>query len=113
MPRRFFELAVRARHFVGRITPPSDSPRGARLTGRRQVGGDLTRFSFRLAFVIDLTYVGLGALGGAALGRAAGPAQVPSAPSCVRDSLTVTRTAAFADSGRQRLAGDPPARTMR
>ena len=44
MPARLIELAVRAR-----------------------------RFSFRLALIIDLAYVGFGALGGAALGRAIMP----------------------------------------
>ena len=61
MPGRFFELAVRAR-----------------------------RFSIRLAFVIDLAYVGLGALGGAALGRAgpslSPPDQHPSR-ACVADAV--------------------------
>ena len=44
MSGRLFELAVRAR-----------------------------QFSLRLAFMIDVAYIGLGALGGAALGRVAGP----------------------------------------
>ena len=53
MPVRLIELAIRA---------------------RRQLGArELTQFSFRLAFVIDLAYIGLGALGGAALGRALAP----------------------------------------
>jgi hypothetical protein len=60
MPGRFFELAVRAR-----------------------------RFSLRLAFMIDVAYIGLGALGGAALGRAAPsiapPSQHPSR-ACVADA---------------------------
>ncbi|HEX5077429.1 MAG TPA: hypothetical protein VFW03_29720 [Gemmatimonadaceae bacterium] len=65
MPARLIELAIRA---------------------HRQLGGELTEFSFRLAFVIDLAYVGLGALGGAALGRASAPLapavqQLP--PACV------------------------------
>ena len=66
MPGRLIELAIRA---------------------HRQLGGrELTEFSFRLAFVIDLAYIGLGALGGAALGRASAPLapavqQLP--PACV------------------------------
>ena len=52
MPGRLIELAIRA---------------------HRQLGGELTEFSFRLAFVIDLAYIGLGALGGAALGHASAP----------------------------------------
>ena len=55
MSRRFFELAVLARRSVARTT------------------GGLTQFSFRVAFVIDLAYMGIGALGGAAVGRATTP----------------------------------------
>jgi hypothetical protein len=70
MPVRLIELAIRAH----------------RQLGRRQ----LTEFSFRLAFVIDLAYVGLGALGGAAVGRAAAPVaptgQQPP-PACVADAV--------------------------
>ena len=55
MSRRFFELAVLARRSVARTT------------------GGLTQFSFRVAFVIDLAYMGLGAIGGAAVGRATTP----------------------------------------
>jgi hypothetical protein len=74
MPGRFIELAVRARRLVAPIVRAPRTTGGVRLTGRRQLGGELTQFSFRLAFVIDLAYVGLGALGGAALGRASAPA---------------------------------------
>lgn len=73
MSSRFFELAVRARRFVTRTAPPSRASTGVRLTARRQLGGELREFSFRLAFVIDLAYVGVGALGGAAVGRATAP----------------------------------------
>jgi len=70
MPGRLIELAIRAH----------------RQRGRRQ----LTEFSFRLAFVIDLAYIGLGALGGAAVGRAAPPlaptGQQPP-PACVTDAV--------------------------
>ena len=69
MPGRLIELAIRARRQLGG-------------------GGELTQFSFRLAFVIDLAYIGLGALGGAALGRASAPlaptGQQPP-PACVAD----------------------------
>ena len=81
MSRRFFELAVRARRYVARTTNPSRAPRGPRLTARRQLGqsgGELTQFSFRLALVIDLAYVGIGALGGAAVGRASAPPTPPA-----------------------------------
>ena len=70
MPGRLIELAIRAH----------------RQLGRRQ----LTEVSFRLAFVIDLAYVGLGALGGAALGRASAPftsAGQQSPPACVADAV--------------------------
>lgn len=70
MPVRLIELAIRARRQLG--------------------GGELTQFSFRLAFVIDLAYIGLGALGGAALGRASAPVtpagqQTPAA--CAVDAV--------------------------
>ena len=70
MPVRLIELAIRARRQLG--------------------GGERTQFSFRLAFVIDLAYIGLGALGGAAVGRAAAPlaptGQQPP-PACVTDAV--------------------------
>ena len=68
MSHRFIELVVRARRLVGRGSPGS-SPNGrrTRLTSRRQLGDELTQFSFRLALVIDLAYVGIGAIGGAAV----------------------------------------------
>ena len=70
MPGRLIELAIRAH----------------RQRGRRQ----LTEFSFRLAFVIDLAYIGLGALGGAAVGRAAvplAPTGPQPPPACVADAV--------------------------
>ena len=72
MSRRFLELAVRARRFV---TPTSHHPvrDGVLPTTRRQVPRELTHFSFRLAFMIDVACMGLGALGGAAFGRATSP----------------------------------------
>jgi hypothetical protein len=80
MSRRFLELVVHARRLVTRApsAPRGKSPR-ARATGRRQIGDELTQFSFRLAFMIDLAYVGVGVLGGAAVGRAS----VSSAPAAV------------------------------
>ena len=78
MSRRFFELAVRARRYVGRTTNPSRAPRGSRLPSHHQLGGELTQFSFRLAFIIDLAYVGFGALGGVAVGRASAPPSPPA-----------------------------------
>lgn len=94
MSRRFFELAVRARRYVGRTTNPSRAPRGPRPTARRQLGGELTQFSFRLAFMIDLAYVGVGALGGAAVGRASAPNAPPVAPPvCRADTLVQAHNA--------------------
>jgi hypothetical protein len=91
MSRRFLELVVRARRLVSRA--PSQS-RGrstrVRATGRRQVGDELTQFSFRLALMIDLAYVGVGVLGGAAVGRASASSATPSlapAPACRVDSV--------------------------
>lgn len=80
MAGRLIELAVRARRLV---TPVAHLPRAVgdvRLTARRQLGGSLTQFSFRLAFVIDLAYVGMGALGGAAVARAATAYSAPPVP---------------------------------
>ena len=70
MPVRLIELAIRAHRQLG--------------------GGELTEFSFRLAFMIDLAYIGLGALGGAALGRVSAPLTPPgqlSPPACVADAV--------------------------
>ena len=75
--RRFIELVVRVRRLVGRAP--------AR-------GGALTQFSFRLAFMIDIAYVGMGALGGLAISRA------PFAPS-VAGQFPVR--SCHADSARQ------------
>ena len=71
---RFLQLVIGAR----RQSTASSGP-----AGRRQ-GSPLTQFSFRLAFAIDLAYVGLGALGGAAMNQAArGSAQAPPASAAV------------------------------
>jgi hypothetical protein len=91
MSRRFVELVVRARRLVTRAPAhPHADPARARVTGRRQVGGELTQFSFRLAFMIDVAYVGVGALGGAAISRASvsdAPAtSPPAAASCRPDT---------------------------
>ena len=102
MQRRFFQLVVRARRLV---RPASDgsSPgaRRPRPTGRRQVGSELTQFSFRLAFVIDVAYIGVGALGGAAIGRATALPESPErvAISC-RGSVTAPYNATPATPGR-------------
>ena len=60
---------------------------------------ELKQFSFRLAFMIDIGYVGVGALGGAVLGRGIAPssAVVQEAPSCRaastgRDDLLLGRS---------------------
>ena len=77
MSRRFLELAVRVRRLV---TPGSRRPTrdAVRSTTRGQGGRALTQFSFRLAFMIDLACVSIGALGGAAIGRAtSGPDYAP------------------------------------
>lgn len=103
--RRFLELVVQARRRVltpriANVTPA----RGGRPTARRQLGGELTRFSFRLALVIDLAYVGIGALGGAAVGRAsaagAGDPKV-SAAGCDTETSVPPIAAAPNDSQRR------------
>jgi len=68
---RFVEFVVRSRRLA--IHGPTRAPRDV-SSARRQVTGEVARFSFRLAFMIDLAYVGLGALGGAAVNRATQPA---------------------------------------
>ena len=111
MSSRFIELAVRAHRVVTRTVTPRGTSPSVRVTARRQVGGELTRFSFRLALAIDLTYVGLGALGGAAVGRATLGEQVRP-PSCVRDSAAVGPNAG-PGSAHDRLPLYPPSRAMR
>jgi|SRR5687768_6088272 len=87
MSRRFIEVVVRARRLLSR--PPSRAKSSLHVAGGRQVGEEHTQFSFRLAFMIDLVYVGMGALGGAAMSR---DAVAPPAPSpavverCAADS---------------------------
>jgi uncharacterized protein (DUF1778 family) len=90
MPRRLIDLVVRARRLVARV-PESQARGRSRVTARRQLGNEVTQFSFRLALVIDLAYVGIGALGGAAVGRASAttaPAATIPEPSrsCPADS---------------------------
>jgi hypothetical protein len=80
MAGRLIELAVRARRLITPVARPPRAVGGVRLTARRQLGGSLTQFSFRLAFVIDLAYVGMGALGGAAVARAATAYSPPAVP---------------------------------
>ena len=74
--RRFIELVIRVRRLVAR-TPGGDAVvKGrAQRTTKGRLGGRLTEFSFRLAFLVDLAYVGIGALGGTAVGRS-----LPAAP---------------------------------
>lgn len=69
MPIRLIELVVRARRLVTRTTQP---PR-ARLAARRQARRALTQFSLRLAFVVDLAYIGIGGVAGALIDRATVP----------------------------------------
>ena len=90
MARRFIQLAVHVRRLVRRASS-STRPRG---TGRRQVGSQLTQFSFRLAFMIDLVYVGVGALGGAAVGRATAPTTLAAEPVTVASARGPGCTAA-------------------
>lgn len=103
MQRRFIQLVVRARRLVRRASDGSSpGARRPRLTGRRQVGSELTQFSFRLAFVIDVAYIGVGALGGAAIGRATAlPHTLPErvAVSC-RGSVTAPHMGTTGIPGR-------------
>lgn len=111
MSRRFFELGIRACRFVTNSGSSSVTSRNVPAVAPRQSGGELTRFSFRLAFVIDLTYVGLGALGGAAVGRTVSPK--PISPACARDSVADVPNAAAHSNPRLRFPVDPPSRAMR
>jgi hypothetical protein len=91
MQSRFAQLAISARRLVTH-SPTAAAATGKRLTGRRQIASELTQFSFRLAFAIDLAYVGIGALGGAAIGRAVGPTHPPAIDIAVPSSIdTLTR----------------------
>jgi hypothetical protein len=126
MSRRLFELVVRARRLV---TPAAEQPaRGrtrVRLTAKRQVGGELSQFSFRLALMIDLAYIGVGALGGAAVGRAsASTTDVPTAPvvrACTTDSTSAKMLSPAApnadrsvtDSVAPHIAPTRPSRAVR
>jgi hypothetical protein len=77
--RRFIELVIRVRRLVARTPGGEAVIKGrAQRTTKRRLGGRLTEFSFRLAFMIDLAYVGIGALGGTAVGRALPAAPPPS-----------------------------------
>jgi hypothetical protein len=95
MPRRLIDLVVRARRLVTHV-PKSQARGRSRVTARRQLGDEVTQFSFRLALVIDLAYVGIGALGGAAVGRASAataPVTVGPTPSraCPAESVLTDR----------------------
>lgn len=96
--RRFVELVVLARRLVTPALRDSVS-RPTHTTGRRQIGGELTQFSFRLAFVIDLVYVGVGAVGGAALTRTALDGSVAAyvaTPPCSSPNATIGEDSAIA-----------------
>lgn len=83
--RRFVELVVRAHRFV--LPARSPARRGAANgSARRQVGTG-TQFSFRLAFMIDLAYVSMGAVGASAVTRAAMREVGSPATQCVADPL--------------------------
>jgi hypothetical protein len=126
MSHRFIELAVRARRLVTRAPERSAGVR-ARSTASRQIGDELTQFSFRLALVIDLAYVGIGALGGAAVGRASAPtthglADRPPARACADDSASPrvlagatapNDTALATRNSRKGLNDSPRRRAMR
>ena len=101
MSHRFIELAIRARRLVGRASPSSSpNERRPRLTGRRQLGDELTQFSFRLALAIDLAYVGLGAAGGAAVTAAAHtPSHATAVTVCAADSVGLSHPATLRASG--------------
>jgi hypothetical protein len=88
MSRQFIELVIRARRFVTRAATQSIRAHGhPRRTAGRQMGGEITQFSFRLALVIDLTYIGIGALGGAAVERGSAAVR-PGAPTPMRACAT-------------------------
>ena len=102
MQRRFIQLVISARRLVRPASGGSTSgQRRVRLTGRRQVGSELTRFSFRLAFVIDVAYIGVGALGGAAIGRAsASPYRAPERVAVSCSPAAIPQSATPAVQGR-------------
>ncbi|HUQ81362.1 MAG TPA: hypothetical protein VM076_09505 [Gemmatimonadaceae bacterium] len=81
---RFLQLVIGARR---------QSTTSPRATGRRQVGSQLTQFSFRLAFAIDLAYVGIGAVGGAAVTHASGGSarMAAAVPACAPTPSGVIR----------------------
>jgi hypothetical protein len=96
---RFVEFVVRARRLA--IHGPTRASRDV-SSARRQVTGEVAQFSFRLAFMIDLAYVGLGALGGAAVNRATRPA-APVIDRRIEESHSGTSAARLcqADPARQ------------
>lgn len=89
MSRRFIELAVRARRFV------ACAPRLVSSKLQQPRRRELTQFSFRLALVVDLAYVGIGTLGGAVIGRTFAPAAIAESHahtlSCRADSIALPR----------------------
>jgi hypothetical protein len=87
--RRFVELVVRAHRFV--LPARSPARRGAaKGSARRQMGAG-TQFSFRLAFIIDLAYVSMGAVGASAVTRAVMRDASSPATRCEADSLRASR----------------------
>lgn len=81
MSRRFLELAIRARRLVT-AAPRGTATAVVRPSARRQVGRTLTQFSFRMAIVVELASVGVGALGGAAISRTALRSNDPPPAAC-------------------------------
>ncbi len=85
--RRFIELVICVRQLVARTPTRVVSTQGrAQVSARRQVGRTVSQFSFRLAFMIDVAYVGIGALGGTAIERALNTATSASPPACSLDT---------------------------
>lgn len=97
---RFIELVIRVRRLVARAPERVGLANGRTPhTAKRQVGESLTQFSFRLAFMIDIAYVSIGALGGAAVGRATSAASSTLSRACVTDSTsTSVRRGAIPDA---------------
>ena len=120
---RFVEFVVRSRRLA--IHGPTRASRGV-SSARRQVTGEVAQFSFRLAFMIDLAYVGLGALGGAAVDRAARPAApvidrrieesrigISAARLCQADPVSEAVRSAAAETSSPRERGKSPRPILR
>ena len=89
MSQRFIELVVRARRLVAgrpaRRTPPKAG--AASVPAARSRVRELQQFSFRLAVLVDVTCITLGAAGGVAVARATTALSDDIAPpaGCVAD----------------------------